>query len=213
MSTSDSSGSDEAVRHEPIFRLIEYALAERAFIGGTLDAIARARDPLLSRIPTERTSRVQTTQITTDTGDVVEQQPVQIRTKVTQTPQDIIEGQLDNLLASLDQAADEYAKQFGKQFYEYLSRITEATGNVVDAKDRPIFDSAYEMFEKVDLQFDEEGRIQQELHIHPADAEKWAKGWAEITPEQHAKLDALIERKRREFNARRRNRRLPRRGN
>jgi hypothetical protein len=156
---------------------------------------------------------VQTTQITSDSGNVVEQQPVEIRTKVTQTPQDIIDGQLDNLLASLHQAAEGYAEQFGKQFYEYMSRITEATGNVVDAKDRPFFDSVYEMFEKVDLEFDAEGRIRQELHLNPADAEKWARGWEEMSPEQHAELDALIERKRQEFNARRRDRRLPRRGN
>jgi hypothetical protein len=69
------------------------------------------------------------------------------------------------------------------------------------------------MFEKIDLQFDQEGRIAQQLHLNPVDYEKWKKGWEEMTPEQHAKLDALIERKRQEFNARRRNRRLPRRRN
>jgi hypothetical protein len=209
------SGSAEVAPHEPIFRLIEYALAERGFIGTTLDALARVHNPLLSRIPTERTSRVQTTQITTDTGDVVEQQPLEIRTKLTQTPQDIVDGRLDNFLASLDEAAEEYAHQFGKQFYEYLSRVTEAIGNVVDAKDRPFFDSFYEMLEKIDLRFDEEGRVQQgwELHVNPANAEKLVKDLDNMTPDQHAKLDALIERKRQEFNARRRNRRIPRGGN
>lgn len=213
MSAAESSGAADEARHEPIFRLIEYAVAERAFIGGTLDALARANDPLLARIQVERTTRVPRTQITTDSGEVVEQQPVEIRTKLTQTPQDIIDGKLDDLLASLDQAAEEYAEQFGKHFYEQLSHITEATGNVVDASGRPFFDSLYEMYEKIDLQFDEEGRIAQELHLNPADVEKWQKGWEEMTPEQHAKLAALVERKRQEFNARRRNRRLPRRGN
>jgi hypothetical protein len=198
---------------DPIFNLIEYAVAERRFIGGTLDALARARDPLLARIPIERTTRVPRTQITTDSGEVVEQEPVQIRTKLTQSPQDIINGELDDLLVSLNGAAEEYSEQVGKHFYEQLSRITEATGNVVAAAGRPFFDSVYEMYEKIDLQFDEEGRITQELHLNPADVETWQKRWAELTPEQHAKLEALVERKRQEFNARRRNRRLPRRCN
>jgi hypothetical protein len=54
---SSSSAAEEG-HGEPIFRLIEYALTERAFIGRTLDALARARDPLLARIKVERTSRV-----------------------------------------------------------------------------------------------------------------------------------------------------------
>jgi hypothetical protein len=211
--TEPPSEAAEAERHDPIFRLIEYAVAERRFIGGTLDALARARNPLLARLQVERTSRMPRTQITADSGEVVEQEPVQIRTKLTQSPQDIIDGNLEDLLVSLDQAANEYSEQFGKHFYEQLSRITEATGNVVNAAGRPFFDSLYEMYEKIDLQFDEEGRIAQELHLNPADVEKWQKGWAEMTPEQHAKLAALVERKRQEFNARRRNRRLPRRGN
>ena len=153
------------------------------------------------------------TQITTDSGEVVEQQPVEIRTKLTQSPQDIIDGEFGDLLISLDQAAEEYSEQFGKHFYEQLSQITEATGNVVNAAGRPFFDSLYEMYEKIDLQFDEEGRIAQELHLNPADVEKWKKGWAELTPEQHAKLAALVDRKRQESIARRRHRRLPRRGN
>jgi hypothetical protein len=122
MSPTLSSGSEAG--QGPIFRLLEHALAERRFIARTLEALARERDSVLSRIPTEPTSRVQTTQITTDTGNVVEQQPVQIRTKLSQAPQEIIDGELDNPLVSLDQAAEEYAEQFSKQFYGYLSRVT-----------------------------------------------------------------------------------------
>jgi hypothetical protein len=208
-----AAGTAEEARREPIFRLMEYAVAERVFIGGTLDALARAKDPLLARIKVERTTKVPRTQITTDSGEVIEQEPVQIRTKLTQAPQDIIDGKLDDLLVSLDQAAEEYSEQFGRYFYEQLSRVTEATGNVVDASGRPFFDSLYEMYDKIDLQFDEGGRIAQELHLNPADAEKWQKGLDEMTPDQQAKLAALVERKRQEFNARRRDRRLSRRGN
>jgi hypothetical protein len=96
----------EAERREPIFKLIEYAVAERGFIGGTLEALARARDPLLARIQVERTSRMPRTQITTESGEVVEHEPIQVRTKLTQSPQDIIDGRLDDLLVSLDQAAE-----------------------------------------------------------------------------------------------------------
>jgi hypothetical protein len=49
-----------AMQQNPIFELVEYVVAERAFIGGTLSALPKARDPLLSEIPVEPTSRIQT---------------------------------------------------------------------------------------------------------------------------------------------------------
>lgn len=202
---------DDAESREPIFELVEYALAERKFVQESIHALARARDPLLSQISVEPTSRLQTTQITTDEGVVVEQQPVAILSRFNQKADELIDGRLDEFLATLDAAAEQWAEGFGRQFYDYLSRISQATGNVVDAKDRPFFDSIYEMFEKVDLQFDEEGRIQQTVHLNPADAETWTKGMESLTQEQRQKLDELIERKRQEFNARRRHRRIPRR--
>lgn len=193
-----------------IFELREYALAETAFVRSAVHALTRARDGLYGQMHVEPSSRLGTTQITTEQGVVVEQEPVQVRFHITLDPDELIDGRLDAFLASLDAAADELLDGFMPQFYEYLARITEATGNVVDAKDRPFFDSMYEMFEKVDLQFDEEGRITQSLVINPADAKKWEKGAADLTPEQRRQLDELIERKRAEFHARRRDRRLPR---
>jgi hypothetical protein len=211
VSGSQPTGAANTEDSGPIFRLIEYARAEQALIGTTIEALAIAGDPVLSQVGVERSSRMPNTQITTESGEVVEQQPVQIRTKLTQAPQDIIDGKLEDLFVSLDQAAEEWAGQLSKHFYSSISRIAEATGNVVDAKGRPFFDSVYEAFEKLEVHFDDEGHIQQSLILNPADVETWKKGLEEMTPEQRDKFDALIERKRQEFDARRRDRRLPRR--
>jgi hypothetical protein len=196
-----------ATPEEPLFALYEYAIAETRFIGGAVDALARTRDGLYGQIQREPVSRVQTTQITTDEGVVVEQPSVPVKYHITIHPEDLISGRLDRFIASLDEAADEMLGTLMPQFYEFLSKISEATGNVVDASDRPFFDVLYEAIEKVEMEFDEDGNHNHVLVLHP---DQWAALQAKgpLTPEQQQKLDDLFTRKREEADARRRHRRL-----
>lgn len=194
---------------EPLFALWEYAVAEARFIGAAVDALARTRDGFYGQIEREPVSRVQTTQITTDEGLVVEQPTVAVRYHITVHPDDLISGRIDRFVASLDEAADEMLDGVMPQFYEYLSKITEATGNVVDGKDRPFFDTFYEMIEKVEMVFDEQGNHNHVLVVHPDTWRVMQEKAQEFTPEQQQKLDDLFKRKREEADARRRHRRIP----
>jgi hypothetical protein len=195
----------------PLFDLPEYARAEASFVHETLHALAKARDGLYGQISTAPAQRIGTTQITTDEGVVVEQEPMEVRTKLSIQTDDLVAGRIEPLLGAFDEAAESFLDSLMPQVFEALARVSEATGNVVDAKDRPIFDAFYEMFEKVELRFSEEGQIDgSALVVNPEDWKKIEADQANWSPEQHRKLQELIERKRETFNAERRHRRLPR---
>ena len=111
---------------------------------------------------------------------------------------------------TLDEAAEEYHEGLSKAFYAGMERLTDATGLKVDAAGREFFESYYEMFERVEIPFEEDGSISKSfvLVANPETAENIEKALAAFTPEQQAKLDALINKKRDEARARRRTRRL-----
>ncbi len=205
---AEMTEASEKDQHEPLFRLYEYANAERRFVGAAVEALARSREGLFGQIKSEPVSRVQTTQITTDGGIVVEQSAVPVRFHITIHPDDVIAGKLDSFVASLDEAAGEYLESVMPAVFDYLSRVSTATGNVVDAKGRPFFDAFYEMIEKVQMDFDEDGNHNQVLVVHPDTARIIDEAARNMTPDQQEKLDDLMKRKREESDARRRRRRL-----
>jgi hypothetical protein len=86
-----------------------------------------------------------------------------------------------------------------------LNTVTEATGNVVDAKGRPTFETIYEMLDKVDWGLTDDDKLSMPtLVMNPTDVERLP----ELTDDQQAKLEELQERKLNELLARRRRRRL-----
>jgi len=197
--------------HEVVqFHLDEYVRAERGFIYDTIHALARARGGIVSEIQTEPTDRIRTTQVTTDSGGTVRFEPFAVKAGFKLMWEAIEAGDADALLVALDDAAEEYHEGLSKAFYGGMERLTEGTGLQVDAAGRPFFDSYYEMLEKVEIPFEYDGSISDSwvLVASPETAEVIEKARAAFTPEQQAKLDALIDRKRSEALARRRTRRL-----
>jgi hypothetical protein len=180
------------------------------FVGRTLDALSRSRGGLLAQIRSEPTSRSGGTRITTDAGDVVTFEPAEIAATMTLQWDDIAAGREGALIATIDEAAEHHHNEMTKWVLENLEQITEATGNAIDASGRPMFDAVYEMFETIELTFEDDGSISSGFMwvMHPDMAQKMKQFEAEMTPEQRKRLDDLIERKREEFFARRRRRKL-----
>jgi hypothetical protein len=193
-----------------LFRLREYADAEAAFIGKALDALAQSRGGFLAQIRSEPTSRTGGTQITTDAGEVVEFEPAELVAEMKLQWEDIADGRIDALLATIDEAAGHLHDEKTKWVLGNIEQLAEATGNTVDASGRPLFDAVYEMFEKVEMTFEDDGSVSKGFAfvMHPDMVETMKRFEAEMTPEQRKKLDDLIDRKREEFFARRRRREL-----
>jgi hypothetical protein len=194
-----------------LFKLTEYARAEQAFVYEAVAALAKSRGGIVADIRAEPMPRVGTTHITTDDGQTVEFEPFGVSASMRIGWEDIASGNVDAMLATIDEAAETYHTELSERIYGHLKTLTEATGNVVDASGKSVFDAVYEMFETVELTFEDDGSISKGFAIYasPDAAEKLACAETEMTPEQQRKFDALIERKRQEFFARKRRRKLP----
>lgn len=194
-----------------LFKLTEYARAEAAFVYAAVAALSRSRGGIVSVISEEPTSRVGTTRVTTDDGQTVEFEPIEVAAPIRLEWEDIAHSRVEALIATIDEAAGVQHEALTKGVFRHLDTLTAATGNQVDATGKSIFEALYEMFDKVELSFEEDGSISKGFVMvaHPDTAEKMARAEAEFTPEQRKQLDDLIDRKRQEFFARRCRRQLP----
>jgi hypothetical protein len=125
-------------------------------------------------------------------------EPGEIAAEMSLHWDDIAAGRVDALVATIDEAAEYHHNEMTKWEPENLERLTEATGNVVDASGRPMFDAIYEMFETIELSFEDDGSISKGFMwvMHPDMVEKMKRFEAEMTTEQRKKLEELIDRKR-----------------
>jgi hypothetical protein len=178
-----------------LFRLTEYARAEASFISRTLSALSRSRGGIVGLIRSEPTSRIGTTRITTDSGETVELETTAIEASMTIAWDDVATTNIDALLTTMDEAAGVHHEQLTKFVLSNLDKITTATGNVVNAAGKPLFDAVYEMFEKIELSFEDDGRISEGFAwvMHPDMIPKLKEMEREMTAEQRQKLDDLIE--------------------
>ncbi len=142
-----------------LFALREYAEAEVEFIYSAIDALSRGRGGIVSLITREPTPRVGTTQVTTDDGKTVEFQALAIATPMKMSWEGIAAGNADELLATLDAAAEHHHEELAKYIFSNLDALTEATGNQIDATGKSFFEYMYEMFDKVELTFEDDGSI------------------------------------------------------
>jgi hypothetical protein len=191
-----------------LFRLTEYARAEQNTIYDAVAALARSRGGIAADITSQPSARVGTTQITTDSGETVEFEPFAVGAHIRIEWDDIAKGNVQAMIATIDEAAAVYHEELSQRVYANLDKLTEATGQRVDASGKDINDAMYEMFEKLELTFEDDGSISKGFRIYasPDVAEKLAKAEVKMTPDQRKRLDDLIDRKRQEFFARKRHR-------
>jgi hypothetical protein len=99
-------------------------------------------------------------------------------------------------------------RAFAPEFFKGLGEVTDAVGMSLDAEGKPFsFDMLNDMLEKLHIEFDEEGEpILPALVMHPMMAEQIRN--MKPTPEQEKRHAEIIERKRAEYYAKKRTRRL-----
>lgn len=93
-----------------------------------------------------------------------------------------------------------------KYLFEVVGKTTEAVGNVVDAGGKNFWEAYIEMLETLDMTFDEEGKHNYQMYMHPETAKKIEKN--PPTPEQLERIEKLMESKRRDYHARKRSRKI-----
>ncbi len=90
---------------------------------------------------------------------------------------------------------------------EHISAVTDEYGNTIDASGRDFFDVFAETLETVEMTFDQEGRPNLTIVMHPDTMER-LRG-KQPTPEQEARINAIMDRRKEEWHASRRRRDLP----
>jgi hypothetical protein len=193
-----------------LFALPEYVQAERKFVGDALRELSDSRGGLVGEMRSEPTSRPGGTQVTLDSGEIVEFDPGQIEAAMKIQWDDVATTNVAAFIAAIDEGAGQHHEALTGWVLGNLEKLTEATGNTVDASNKSLFDAVYEMFEKIELTFEEDGTISKGFRwvMHPDTAEKFERMEADMTPDQRKQLEDLIGRKREEFLARRRRREL-----
>jgi len=191
------------------FALYEYDAAFSRFFGDTVRSLARARSPLLSEMHFEEVGGTLGSRVRSREGMDVELEPGGVGMEVTADFNAVRAGDFAVLYGEIDKAANQLAEGLVGFLVEGLSKVTEGTGNVVDAGGQKLsFELMYEMLEKVEFSVDEHDElVMPSLLMHPNQAKKLQE-LEPLTPEQERRMAELKERKRKEALARRRRRRL-----
>jgi len=194
----------------PPFALPEYTLALVRFVHEGVGRLMEAKDQVWAMIPRgESTEVVPTTQNTMPSGEVVHNPPVTLEAKFVLRYDDIRSSSADALAEQMDSAADQNLSVVMPHFFDILARTSQAAGTASDAGGKPF---SFELFlaslEKIDISFDDSGKPELPTMIVGPEIAKQIQAMPPITAEQRSLLDELIERKRKEHNARRRNRKL-----
>lgn len=191
------------------FDLNEYARASTEFFSTATRALVSGGDGLLSQIASESVEAMTPLQSTLDTGEVIPSPPVKASSLVSMSISDGIVGDFDDIHLAISNLAEAHEKQVVPQMLAHISAICEGTGNVVDGGGRSIWEAQLEMLETISINFDSDGTPSlPQLVVHPDTAAKLG----EPPPGFQERYQQVIERRRDEWMAGRRTRRLPRDG-
>ena len=91
--------------------------------------------------------------------------------------------------------------------FDHISEICAASGKTVNAQGHDYFDAMLETLETIDMAFDEDGKPNLTLVVHPETAKRIQE--KQPTPEQQERLRLVLERRKEEWDASRRRRDLP----
>ncbi|MEI2704338.1 MAG: hypothetical protein V9E89_03525 [Ilumatobacteraceae bacterium] len=188
------------------FALDEYSSAAVAFFSDAVHAVARA-DGILAEIEVESVEALPLSQNTLPSGEVLPMAPAEVSALITLTISEGIDGRFDDYHLAIASAANDYSSQVVPHMFDHISRLCDATGNVVDGAGKSIWEAQLEMLETIAISFNEDGEPSlPQLFMHPDTAAKMGQ-----PPEDfQARFDSILIRRRDEWLARRRTRRLPR---
>lgn len=200
----------DATSHPPNPLLLhEYEVACRQFFGDAVDAIATESSPIYGQIQRERVEVLAPSLNTMADGQQVSREPMLAEASMTMSIAHAIEGDFTDVYVAMAETAEQILASLMPQMFGHISDICDATGNTISGAGRDIWETLTEALESIEISFDSEGDPSlPTLVMHPDAASKLAdppEGFEE-------RWNEIIRRKRDEWLATRRTRRLPRHG-
>lgn len=189
--------------------LDEYSTASLAFFSDAVGAIVRAGDGVLSEIGVEQMEAIPQMQHTLSSGEVLQSPPLEASSQISFSRTGVIEGELGDFHLAVYQTAERMEDAMTRHMFQHISEVTEATGNVVRANGGSMWEASLEMLETIHLSFDQDGvPTLPTLVVNPETHKKMG----DPPPDFVKRLNEIVLRRRDEWLARRRTRRLPRPG-
>ena len=213
--TNGSSAVPPSDRIDP-FKLPEYEWAFLRFVHTAVNRLIRAKNPVLSKINTEPSSEIHISRNTTDSGEVVENKPILTSLEITTDIKDVVAGRLVAVAETINQAAEDGVATIVPQVAAYMERVIGAFGTEVRLNGAPFDHAAVrKLVEANEIEFDANGDPDLEPWIFTdlglqrvTTFEELIRQFPPRAPEEVQTWDDMIERKRREFNDKRRRRAL-----
>jgi len=170
------------------------------------------RDSFLSQIKTARHFEGNRMSTQYSDGNIDRPSYERLSSALSIKEDDLIRMGPKAFIEGLNKIAKELREQQSKLVFEGMSELTKKTGNIVDAKGRPLsYELLIETLEKIEINFDENDQpIMPALVVSPLLYDKFKEkiiGW-EKDPKCQEKFNKLIEKKRKEWHDRESNRKL-----
>jgi hypothetical protein len=167
------------------FALPEYDNAFSLFVSEAMNELARVGDPLLEQIEVEERPGAPGSTFQDADGQDVDPEPGSVSADLVMDVNAVRDGDIDALVLQITLGANQLRDGLARILFGTLSTVTEATGNVVDAKGKPSFDSIYEMLDKIESGLTDDDKLSMPRSVmNPSDDEKLP----ELTEQQRAKL-------------------------
>lgn len=206
--TAPESGSQQTGAPR-LFDLSEYDSAFGRFAYRAINELMIRKNPVLSRIKAVPSSNIPVSRNTMPSGEVVENKPIEMVMPFPVDFNDAVRGDLSAITATIDAAAEAGLGTFMPQFYDYFGRLCEAAGTATHANGEKLSHSLMlKSFENLDIEFDEQGQPKMPTLVTSPESVAAIRALPPPTQAEKDAWDAMIERKRKEFNDRRRHRQL-----
>jgi hypothetical protein len=206
--TGAGTAAERRARAGFLFALPEYERAFEQRLHEALDASVRVKAPVLEQVPSESVEHVRTSQVTAPSGEIVSTPPFAAAIPHVFFTRDATEFNLTSFSAAVDSAAETVAEMAVNHLVDMTHRITDAFDNAKHAQGQPFgWPILFTALESFPLEFDAVGNPRLPILISNRDKRN-ALPYPELPPEERERYDALIARKRDEFNAGRPHRQL-----
>jgi hypothetical protein len=191
-----------------LFGLREYDEAFRDVFSRVIRLRGEEAYPLLKEIPTEPRPAIHTSQVTLPSGEALTNEPFEMKVAFRFNLSDMVSGHIDAFTASAEASGREYGEQTMRQLLKYSGTISEAMGNAVAGKGRRLgWPVILEVLEGVEIDFDDNGEPELPKMISDRDISRVVP-YPPLTDADRPAYEALMTRKRKEYDARRRRRTL-----
>lgn len=131
---------------------------------------------------------------------------IKMQSQLTESIDSVLTADVDAWVAMVAYQGEKAGEALEKEFFKFMERVTTESGQVVDGRGQPLsHDLILDVLEKLAIDFDAHGSPEMPTIVAHPDS---IKSLGEPTPAQLKRRDEIIERKRREFLARRRVRKL-----